>query len=80
MRTPDRERTAAYDTRRRHGQLRVGVTIGPAQIRALEKLSLLEVDERNKEAVGWAIEQFLDSAAHISALGDALWPHPTDDA
>jgi hypothetical protein len=70
---------AAYQARQRYGQVLVSVTIGPQQLAALEKLALLERGERDKEAIGWAIERFLDAAPHLSAMGDSLWPADEDD-
>jgi hypothetical protein len=34
----------------------------------------LDVGERDKACVAWAVSRFLESAPHVSALGDALWP------
>jgi hypothetical protein len=69
-----RERVDAYRNRRRQGLLLVPVEVGPLQLAALEKLALLERGERDKSAIAWAVTRYLDSASHVSALGDALWP------
>ena len=69
-----RERTEAYRDRRRHGRVLVPVEVSPRHIAALERLALLDVGERDKGCIGWAVARFLDAAPHVSALGDALWP------
>ena len=69
-----RERSEAYRDRRRHGRMLVPVEIGPRHLVALERLALLDVGERDKACIAWAVSRFLDAAPHVSALGDALWP------
>jgi hypothetical protein len=69
-----RAREEAFRERRRHGQVLVPVAVGPLQLAALERLALLEAGERDKPAIAWAVQRFLDTAAHVGALGDALWP------
>jgi hypothetical protein len=69
-----RERTEAYRERRRHGRVLVPVEVSPQHLGALERLALLDVGERDKACIAWAVERFLDAAPHVSALGDALWP------
>lgn len=69
-----RQRSEAYRDRRRHGRVLVSVEVSTSQLAALERLALLEVGERDRTSVGWAISRFLDAAAHVSSLGDALWP------
>jgi len=69
-----RERSEAYRERRRHGRVLVQVEVGPRQLAALERLALLDGGERDKVCIGWAVSRFLDTAPHVSALGDALWP------
>jgi hypothetical protein len=41
---------------------------------ALERLTLLERGDRDKASIAWAVSRFLDTAPHVSATGDALWP------
>jgi len=48
------------------------VEVGPRH--ALERLALLDVGERDKGCITWAVSRFLDAAPHASAVGDALWP------
>jgi hypothetical protein len=69
-----RERSEAYRDRRRHGRMLVPIEIGPRHLAALERLALLDVGERDKACIAWAVSRFLDAAPHVSALGDALWP------
>jgi hypothetical protein len=73
------ERSAAYKDRLRHGRIYVPIEVGPTQIRALEKLSLLDAGERDRGAIAWAVERFLDTAEHLVATGNALWPHRDDN-
>jgi len=75
-----RERSEAFRERRRHGRVLVQVEIGPRHFAALERLALLDVGERDKTCLAWAVCRFLDAAPHISALGDALWPAAEEEA
>jgi hypothetical protein len=74
-----RHRSEAYRDRRRHGRMLVNVEIGPGQIAALERLALLDVGERDKDCIAWAVSRFLDAAPQVSALGDALWPEDEEE-
>jgi hypothetical protein len=69
-----RERSGAYRERRRYGLVLVSIEVGPRQIAALERLALLDVDNRDKASIAWAVSRFLDAAPHLAAIGDALWP------
>jgi len=69
-----RERVDACRERRRHGLVLVPIEVAPAQLQSLERLALLQPGERDKPAIAWAVERFLNTAAHVSALGDSLWP------
>ena len=60
--------------RARHGLVLVSLEVGPRQIAALERLALLDVDDRDKASIAWAVSRFLDAAPHLAAIGDALWP------
>ena len=75
-----RQRTEAYRDRRRHGRVLVPVEVAPKHLAALERMSLLDVGDRDKASIGWAVAHYLDSAPHISALGDALWPQAEEGA
>ena len=74
-----RERVEACRERRRSGRLLIPVAIGPRQMQSLERLGLLAVGERNKAAIAWAVTRYLDSAAPVAAVGDALWPADEDN-
>jgi hypothetical protein len=69
-----RERSEAYRERRRHGRVLVAVEVGPRHLAALERLALLEVGDRDKISIAFAVSRFLETAPHLSAMGDALWP------
>jgi len=69
-----RERSGAYRERRRYGLVLVSIEVGPRQIAALERLALLDVDDRDKASIAWAVSRFLDAAPHLAAIGDVLWP------
>ena len=56
------------------------VEIEARQMAGLERLRLLEAGERDKPTIARAVERFLDGAAHVGALGDALWPASEDAA
>ncbi len=72
--TRARARTEAYRDRRRHGRILIAMEVSPSQIAALERLALLQVGCRDKARIAWAVQRFLDGAAQVAALGDALWP------
>ena len=75
-----RERVEAWRERRRSGRLLIPVEIGPLQMAGLERLGLLAVGERgDKAAIAWAVTRYLDSAAPVAAVGDALWPADEDN-
>ena len=76
--TPARERVEAWRERRRSGRLLIPVEIGPRQMAGLERLGLLAVGERDKTAIAWAVTRYLDSAAPVAAVGDAIWPADED--
>lgn len=69
-----RQRTEAYRDRRRHGRVLVPAEVAPQHLAALEHMSLLDVGDRDKASIGWAVAHYLDSGPQVSALGDALWP------
>ena len=73
-----RERVEACRQRRRSGSLLVSVAVRPRQMAGLEKLGLLGVGERGKAAIARAVTRYLDSAAPIAAVGDAIWPRAED--
>jgi len=74
LRERGRERSEAYRERRRRGRMVTTVEVGPRQLAALERLALLNVGDRDKAAIGRAVTRFLETAPHLSAMGDALWP------
>jgi hypothetical protein len=53
-----RERSGAYRERRRQGLVLVSIEVGPRQIAALERLALLDVDNRDKASIAWAVSRF----------------------
>ena len=69
-----RERSEAYRERRRHGRVSVPIEVEPRHLAALERLSLLDMGNRDKRAIAWAVTRFLEMAPHLAAAGDALWP------
>ena len=70
----------SYRERRRRGHLLVQVDVAPRHIGGLERLALLERGLRNEAAIAWAVSRFLDAAAHVATLGDALWPANEEEA
>jgi len=74
-----RERVEACRERRRSGRLLIPVEIGPLQMAGLERLGLLAVGQRDRAALARAVTRYLDSAAPVAAVGDALWPADEDN-
>jgi hypothetical protein len=52
-----RERSGAYRERRRYGLVLVSLEVGPRHIAALERLALLDVDDRDKASIAWAVSR-----------------------
>ena len=50
------------------------IEVEPRHLAALERLSLLDMGNRDKRAIAWAVTRFLEMAPHLAAAGDALWP------
>ena len=50
------------------------IEVGPRQLAALERLALLDVGDRDKTSIACAVIRFLETAPHLSPMGDALWP------
>jgi hypothetical protein len=75
-----RDRSEAYRDRRRNGRVLVTLEVGPHHIAAMERLALLDVDDRNKASIASAVGRFLEAAPYICAMGDALWPDESDEA
>jgi hypothetical protein len=40
----------------------------------MERLALLEIGQRDRACIAWAVSGFVDAAPHLAAMGDALWP------
>ena len=70
----------AYWERRRYGRMPVPVETRPRHLAALERLALLDTGDRDKACIAWAVSRFMDAGAHVSALGDALWPADEEEA
>ena len=68
-----RERMAAYRERRRRGHVQVRVDVTREQMAALERLGLFDADA-GISSLAWAVGRYLDSARHVVAVGDALYP------
>ena len=79
QREQGRQRSEAYRERRRYARVLVSVEVGPRHLAAMERLNLLEIGQRDKACIAWAVSRFLDAALHIAAMGDALWPVEEDD-
>ncbi|WP_424139088.1 hypothetical protein [Roseomonas chloroacetimidivorans] len=73
----DRERAEEYRSRRRRGAMAAWVEVEAQNIRALERLGLLELGEREPKAVGAAVSRFLATAGAVAAIGDSLYPPGT---
>ena len=68
-----RERMAAFRDRNRTGKTLVSVEVSVTHARALQRLGLFDEDG-GKDALAWAVVRFLDTAPHVVAIGDALYP------
>jgi hypothetical protein len=65
---------AACRERRRKGHVRVRVDVTREQIASLERLGLFDADAGITSSLAWAVGRYLDSARHVVAIGDALYP------
>ncbi len=68
------ERQRAYRDRRRRGVVWAWIEIEPRALAGLERLGLLPAGERDLGAVSDAVAHFVQAAAPLAAVGDALWP------
>lgn len=74
-----RERSERFRERRRHRLMPVTVSVSPAHRQALEHLGLIAPgSDRDREAVAWAVERFLDTVPAVVAIGTALYPTTED--
>lgn len=69
-----RRRMVEYRRRKREGHILVQLEVGPRLVAALERLALLDVGERDPDAIASACFRFLRASEAVGALGDALWP------
>ena len=74
-----RARSESYRDRRRHNRALVSVEVSVAQARALERLGLFDVDG-GKASLASAVGRYLDTAQHLAAVGDALYPESEERA
>ncbi|MGK7864515.1 hypothetical protein [Falsiroseomonas sp. E2-1-a4] len=74
----NRERARAYRSRRRRGVVWAWIEIEPRALAGLERLALLPAGERGLEAVSDAVARFVQAAAPLAAVGDALWPEAAE--
>lgn len=70
----NRERARAYRSRRRRGVVWAWIEIEPRALAGLERLALLPPGDRSLEAISEAVARFVQAAAPLAAVGDALWP------
>ena len=73
QRARQRDRMAAHRQRSRTSNVLIAVEVSRANAAALERLGLFDVDG-GKPSLAWAVARFLDTAPHIVAVGDALYP------
>lgn len=75
-------RSERWRERRRKGLIAVTVDVSPAHRRAFESMGLVQHGhDRDRAALIWAVERYLDTAPAVQGIGDALFPdadEPTD--
>lgn len=74
----NRDRARAYRSRQRRGVVWAWIEIEPRALAGLERLALLPPGERGLEAVSEAVARFVQAAAPLAAVGDALWPETSE--
>ena len=74
LRAINAKRARAYRSRQRRGVIWAWIEIDPRALAGLERLALLAKGERELGAVSEAVAQFVQAAAPLAAVGDALWP------
>ncbi len=75
-----RQRSARWRARRRLGAVSIKLDVLPKHRRALEAIGLITAGYRDDlEAVAWAVGRYLDTAAAMQAMGEALYPDWPDD-
>ena len=68
------ERSRAYRSRQRRGVVWAWIEIEPRALAGLERRALLPPGERGLEAISQAMVRFVEAAAPLAAVGDAIWP------
>ncbi len=69
-------RSARWRDRRRLGAFSVSIDVLPAPRRALQTMGLIAAgNERNRDAIAWAVARFLDTAPAVASIGIALYPN-----
>jgi hypothetical protein len=63
---------------RRECRTLISIEVPVHVLRALERLALLEPDNRDKHAVAAAVERFLEALPGFVSMGDAVWPEQGD--
>jgi hypothetical protein len=58
----------------------VAIELEPRALAALERLALLAPGDRDPHRMACAAARFLAAAAHVAAMGDAIWPEREDQA
>ncbi|MGI4943363.1 MAG: hypothetical protein ACRYHQ_22830 [Janthinobacterium lividum] len=67
-------RSSRWRERRRNGLMPLTVNVSLEHRRALERMGLIPPGhDRDREAITWAVERFLDTAPAVQAIGDALY-------
>jgi hypothetical protein len=67
-------RSSRWRERRRSGLVPLTINVSPEHRRALERMGLIPAGhDRDRAAITWAVERFLDTAPAVQAVGDALY-------
>ncbi len=75
MNNTGKARSERFRERRRRGLITVSIDVSGDHRLALERMGLIDSGmDRDKDAIVWAVERFLDTAPAVQRIGDALYP------
>ncbi len=70
-----KDRSERWRERRRKGKISVTIDVSLAHRLAFERMGLVAAgNDRDRQALIWAVERYLDTARAVQQIGDALYP------
>jgi len=74
-----KSRSGRWRERKRQGLMSVTIDVSPTHRRAFERMGLVKPGyDKDREALTWAVERYLDTAQAVQGIGDALYKGAAD--